>query len=243
MITGETVQLERKNGATWQNPNHLHFMMTTNHDHAVHAGSGNRRYVVYDVSEEHANDTTWFDPLYDDLDHGGYAEFLFFLNNLKLGNWHPRQIVRTDEAVEQQRMSGDSVAQWSQACIDADAIIGTTPGVPYDLGRGYPPTPSAKPTQDTVARTACTPRTSKPSAEPAPRCSALVSADEHQDLRSVLRAVSIAKPTSGVRGATTFPAIAHGWPSSMRGWGSTPRRQRPAVEGRPAHLSHLVGKE
>lgn len=25
-------------------------------------------------------------------------------------------------------MSGDSVSQWSQACIDADAVIGTPPG-------------------------------------------------------------------------------------------------------------------
>ena len=37
---------------------------------------------------------------HDDLDHGGYAKFWFLLNNLKLGNWHPWQIVSTDEAVE-----------------------------------------------------------------------------------------------------------------------------------------------
>ena len=72
----------------------------------------------------------WFDPLYRDLDDGGTSEFLYFLQNLKLGDWHPREILKTAETTEQQRMSGDSVSQWSQACIDADAIIGAGRG-PY----------------------------------------------------------------------------------------------------------------
>ena len=89
-------------------------MMTTNHDHAVAAGVGDRRLVVYDVSDEHASDKTWFDPLYNDLENGGFSEFLYLLQNLRLGDWHPRQILKTAEAAEQQRMSGDSVSQWSQ---------------------------------------------------------------------------------------------------------------------------------
>ena len=54
--TSDTFQIERKNGGIRQIPNRLHLMMTTNHDHAVAAGSGDRRLVVYDVSEEHACD-------------------------------------------------------------------------------------------------------------------------------------------------------------------------------------------
>ena len=86
---------------------------------------GERRNIVYDISEEHACDRNWFDPLYRDLENGGYGEFLDFLQNLKLGDWHPRQILKTGETIEQQRMSGDSVSQWAQACINADAIVGT----------------------------------------------------------------------------------------------------------------------
>ena len=53
------------------------------------------------------------------------------LKNLKLGDWHPaRDILKTAETTEQQRMSGDSVSQWAQACIHADAIIGAGRG-PY----------------------------------------------------------------------------------------------------------------
>jgi Family of unknown function (DUF5906) len=133
VITSPTIQVERKSGPVWQLDNRLHVIMTTNHDHAVPAGIGNRRFVVYDVSEERACDKSWFDPLYRDLDDGGAGEFLYLLQKLQLGEWHPREILRTEEATEQQRMSADSISQWSKACIDADAVIGAPIGT-HDLG-------------------------------------------------------------------------------------------------------------
>ncbi len=134
-VTADTFQIERKHGATRQIPNRLHMIMTTNHDHAVGAGAGDRRFVVYDVSDERACDKTWFEPLYRDLNNGGAEEFLHYLQHVKLGDWHPRQILKTAETTEQQRMSGDSVSQWSQACIDADAVIGgvTPPNLGTDI--------------------------------------------------------------------------------------------------------------
>ena len=137
MITAPTLQVERKNGAVREIPNRLHPMMTTNHDHAVAAGVGDRRNIVFDVSDEHACDKNWFDPLYQDLDAGGTCEFLWFLQNLQLGDWQPRQIIKTAEATEQQRMSADSISQWARACIEADAIVGGSQGsypTSHDLG-------------------------------------------------------------------------------------------------------------
>jgi hypothetical protein len=129
LITGETIQVERKFGSCRQIPNRLKTIATTNHDHAIAAGVRDRRYVVYDVSDERAGDKAWFDSLYQDLANGGTSEFLYFLKRLQLGDWHPsRDILKTAETTEQQRMSGDSVSQWSQACIDADAIIGAGRG-------------------------------------------------------------------------------------------------------------------
>jgi hypothetical protein len=63
-ITGETIQVERKFGGCRQVPNRLHMMMTTNHEFAVPAGAGDRRYFVQDVSDEHACDKAWFDRIY-----------------------------------------------------------------------------------------------------------------------------------------------------------------------------------
>ncbi|HUZ31910.1 MAG TPA: primase-helicase family protein [Xanthobacteraceae bacterium] len=131
-ITADTFQIERKNGGIRQIPNRLHALMTTNHDHAVAAGAMDRRNVVYDVLDEKAGDKSWFDRLYRDLNDGGAGEFLDFLQNLQLGDWHPREILKTSETAEQQRMSGDSVSQWSQACIEADAVIGAGRG-PYGV--------------------------------------------------------------------------------------------------------------
>jgi phage/plasmid-associated DNA primase len=124
VITGETIQVEGKFRSCRQVPNRLKIIATSNHDHAVASGVHDRRNVVYDVSDERAGDRRWFDELYRDLDSGGTGQFLHFLLNLHLGDWHPRQILKTTESIEQQRMSGDTVAQWAQACIEADALVG-----------------------------------------------------------------------------------------------------------------------
>jgi hypothetical protein len=128
-ITADTFQIERKHGGIRQIPNRLHCLMTTNHDHAVAAGARDRRNVVYEVLDDKAGDNRWFDRIYRDLDDGGAGEFLDFLLNLQLGDWHPREVLKTAETVEQQRMSGDSISQWAQACIEADEVIGAPRGL------------------------------------------------------------------------------------------------------------------
>jgi hypothetical protein len=134
MITSDTIQIEGKYRTCRQVPNRLKIIETTNHDHAFAAGVGDRRHVAFEVSSEHANDRDWFDPLYDDLENGGTSEFLWLLLNLDLANWHPRIIIKTEETAEQQRMSGDSASQWSQSCIDADAIVVSDQKPLLDLG-------------------------------------------------------------------------------------------------------------
>jgi hypothetical protein len=132
VITGDTIQIERKFGSCRQVPNRLKTLATTNHDHAVAAGVRDRRNVVLDVSDERVGDKAWFDRLYRDLAAGGTNEFLALLLRVKLGDWHPRQILKTSETIEQQRMSGDSASQWALACIDADAVVGAS--MAHDLG-------------------------------------------------------------------------------------------------------------
>ena len=198
-VTAGTFQIERKNGAIRQMPNRLHLMMTTNHEHAVAAGVGDRRLAVYDVGDEHACDKSWFDPLYRDLDDGGASEFLYLLQNLKLGDWHPRQILKTAETTEQQRMSGDSVSQWSQACIYADAING------LDLGMRISWRHFAEHIPYIANSTACMPLTWRYSVKPAQTCSDPVSVCPRSPV------------ASNAHGAMTCQPATHGRRRSTRG--------------------------
>jgi len=127
VITGDTLTLEIKNGARWDVPNRLHILMTTNHEHAITAGVQERRHFVLEVSDHKAQQPEWFNPLYRDIADGGKEQFLWLLQNLQLGDWHPRRLPKTAEAVEQQRMSADTVCQWASACIEADGVIGASP--------------------------------------------------------------------------------------------------------------------
>ena len=134
VITGDTLTIEVKHGATWTIPNRLHMILTTNHEHAVQAGVQDRRFFVIEVSEHKAQDAEWFGRIYKDRGAGGPAEFLCFLQHIQLGGWHPRDMPRTAESIEQQRFSADSVSQWVQACIEKGAIAGADPFV-YPLDK------------------------------------------------------------------------------------------------------------
>jgi hypothetical protein len=133
-ITASKIPIEEKYRHRREVPNHLHVMLTTNHTWAVPAGVQARRYFVTEVSDEVAQDKSWFDPLYRDLKDGGTSEFLNFLLTLKLGNWHPREVPKTIELAQQQVLSAGSVEQWLLACAEMDAMAGKAEISSAELG-------------------------------------------------------------------------------------------------------------
>jgi len=133
-ITASTIPIEEKFRHRRAVPNRLHVMLTTNHPWAVPAGVQARRYFVVELSDEKAQDSSWFDPLYSDLKDGGTNEFLYLLLNLKLGGWHPREVPKTSELAQQQLLSAGSVEQWLQACAEMDAVAGTAEYSVRELG-------------------------------------------------------------------------------------------------------------
>jgi hypothetical protein len=139
MITGKTFQLERKYGAVWQVDSHLHMMLTSNHDLPVRLGAADRRYFVLDVAEDRVGDRAYWTKLYGALDAGGRAEFLHYLLTYPLGDWHPRDLLKTAEAVEAQRASAPPHIQWLQAVIDEEEIE-VDDKLTYPLG-GFVSTP------------------------------------------------------------------------------------------------------
>jgi hypothetical protein len=133
-ITASTIPIEEKYRARRDVPNRLHVMLTTNHAWAIPAGVNARRYFVIEVSDEVAQDSGWFDPLYQDLRDGGTGEFLNTLLTVKLGNWHPRDVPKTDELAQQQVLSAGSTEQWLLACAEMEGVIGSGPTPAAQLG-------------------------------------------------------------------------------------------------------------
>jgi hypothetical protein len=81
---------------------------------------------------------------------------LHLLLALKLGEFHPRQVPKTDELVEQQIMSAGSIEQWLLACAEVEALAGSMNGAGsigtevatqtlYEAYTGYTKTRGARP--------------------------------------------------------------------------------------------------
>jgi hypothetical protein len=135
LITGASLQVERKFSSVRQVPNHLHLMLTSNHELPVSLGSSDRRYLILDVAEDRIGDKAWFGRIYRDLAEGGTAQFLNYLLNYPLGSWHPRELLKTAEAIEAQQESANSELQWLQACVDDDHIVGHSGMDKWTLGQ------------------------------------------------------------------------------------------------------------
>lgn len=113
MITEATIPLEAKGRDVITVLNHLHVMLASNEDWVIPAGEIERRFEVQEVANDHAQDPAWFEPLYQQMEQGGGLEaMLFDLLNRDLGNWHPRQIVRTAALAEQQAESLSALDAW-----------------------------------------------------------------------------------------------------------------------------------
>lgn len=121
-ITGQQIPIERKYGPRYTIPNRLASIITSNHQHAVALGLRDRRYFVLEADPQHVGDEAYFKRLWMDIHNGGVNEFMHLLLNVELGDWHPRQKPPTTEGYEEMRMSSDTVLQWLQACVNADAV-------------------------------------------------------------------------------------------------------------------------
>jgi hypothetical protein len=93
----------------------------------VPAGAFERRYVVQEVANTHRQDRNWFDPVYRQLKTGGYEAMLFDLLEHDLGDWHPRQIVRTAALAGQQEKSLSALDTWWLEILQTGVLAGADP--------------------------------------------------------------------------------------------------------------------
>jgi hypothetical protein len=112
LITEPTLFIEAKGRDGITVPNMLHVLMASNEDWVVPAGEHERRYAIFQVSESKRQDPSWFKPLYDQMENGGYGAMLHDLLQLDLGDWHPRNIPVTEALRQQQERSIKPLDAW-----------------------------------------------------------------------------------------------------------------------------------
>jgi hypothetical protein len=124
MITEDTLTIEAKGRDPTDEPNRLHVTLASNNDWVIPAGEHERRFACSQVADTHRQDPAWFGPIYDQLRNGGYEAMLFDLLNYDLGDWHPRQIVRTAALAVQQEKSLDPLDAWWLELLQTGVLTG-----------------------------------------------------------------------------------------------------------------------
>jgi Family of unknown function (DUF5906)/RepB DNA-primase from phage plasmid len=130
LITEDTLTIEAKGRDPIEEPNRLHVMLASNNEWVVPAGAYERRFVVQRVADTHRQDAAWFGPIYKQMRAGGYEAMLFDLLHRDLGDWHPRQIVRTAALAEQQEESLSPLDAWWLQLLQTAVLAGANSTAP-----------------------------------------------------------------------------------------------------------------
>lgn len=104
-LTEPTLPIEGKGRDLIEAPNHLHVIMASNDDWVVPAGPDERRFAVFDVSEERKQDVGWFGAIDAEMRDGGAAAMLHDLLRLRLGEWHPRREIPQTAGLARQKVA------------------------------------------------------------------------------------------------------------------------------------------
>ncbi len=140
MITGDTRVINPKFQDMRVVKNMGSFIILSNHDVVVTLGSHARRHVIFDVDERRLGDFAYFGRLKAAINNRGAGQFLHYLRNVSLKNWHPRRIVHTEETTFHQIAGMGATLKW---LLDSSAsgkllgdMIGESKFFPYTVKDG-----------------------------------------------------------------------------------------------------------
>lgn len=84
LITSPSLPIERKGVDQYMAKNHMRVAMISNEKWVVPAGGRERRFAVFDVTNEHIGDTNYFQQMTEQMENGGLEAMLH-----ELLNWKP----------------------------------------------------------------------------------------------------------------------------------------------------------
>jgi hypothetical protein len=131
------IEPKGRDGMTTRNM--LHIIMASNEDWVVPAGEHERRFAVFDVSDQQLQNEKYFTPLYEQLENGGYAAMLFDLLNRDLRGFHPRQLPKSGLGLlGQQRQNLYPLDAWWVELLETGQLEGADPIYPHRaVSNGY----------------------------------------------------------------------------------------------------------
>jgi hypothetical protein len=102
IITEDTLMVEAKGRDAVMVRNMLHIMIASNEDWVIPAGTDERRFAAFAVSDKHKQDSGYFTKLAAAFNGAEMQAFLHHCLNTKLNGWHPRQDIPHTAALQQQ---------------------------------------------------------------------------------------------------------------------------------------------
>ena len=123
LVTEETITIEAKGVDVVAAPNFVHLLMASNSDWVVPAGTGERRYLVLDVSDDQRRKSSYFRAIQAELDDGGYEALLYKLRTLDLSKFDVRALPRTAGLTEQKILSYKPTEDWWFSKLQSGEIL------------------------------------------------------------------------------------------------------------------------
>jgi hypothetical protein len=124
-ITGQTLPVEFKFGDALEIESYHRLLLASNHEQVFQAAGEERRFVIYDVSDDKRGDADYFDKLYalaDGRDNATAAALMKFLLDRDLSGfrpWKDQQALASDAALTRQKqLSLSAPLAWLREVID-----------------------------------------------------------------------------------------------------------------------------
>jgi hypothetical protein len=121
-LTEDVLAIEPKGVDAYQMPNHVKVVCASNQDHVVHLADSDRRFAVFNVSEQRAQDHAYFNHITQQLEAGGYARMLHDLLAIDLEGFHPRQLPRDLDNAPEKVNSAPPEIEWLAGYLDSGVL-------------------------------------------------------------------------------------------------------------------------
>ena len=137
LITEPTITIEAKFQDAFAVKNNISTIIATNNEWAAPADLDDRRLLVVDVPEDHANEAAYFDEINRQMyEEGGREAMLYDLLNLDLTGFNPTKVPKTKALFDQKLRSMEPTESWvyTRLCMGGGFYL---PIMELDLNGSY----------------------------------------------------------------------------------------------------------